>query len=168
MHIRRVQEEEKNNVTASVRTDREVIEKEKINSLRNQSFSYLCIKGIHVELEVAGEGDKILPLHNNRRIFAVKSLRFNRRGKVVRQPLARPLHMGQRPRIHNSALCLPSVAEAQTRSPELVHVLLGEAVEVDGFEEVVEDKAGIVPLHEEDKVDGDGQGYGVDLGKGED
>ncbi len=142
--------------------------KRKTNGLKIQSFSYLCIKGIHVELEVAGEGDKILPLHYNRRIFAVEPLRFNRRRKVVRQPLARPLDVRQSPRIDDSALRLPPVAEAEARSPELVHVLLGEAVEIDGFEEVVEDQAGIVPLHEEDKVDGDGEADGVDLGKGED
>ncbi len=76
--------------------------------------------------------------------------------------------MGQSSRIDDSALSLPSVAEAQARSPEAVHVLLGEAVEIDRLKEVVEDKPGVVPLHQEDEVDGDGKAHGVDLGKGED
>ena len=128
----------------------------------------LSIEWIHQEIKVTVELDEVFPRHDDTGVHALVDESLHRVPRVVGPRLPVLQDPGEREIVHQRALGLPRVGEAEGRHPDLALHRVGQRVEVVRVAEVVELQPRVNPLHQQDEVHGVGELQGGDLGEGED
>ena len=128
----------------------------------------LSIEWIHQEIKVAVELDEVFTRHDDTRVHALVDESLHRVPRVVGPRLPVLQDPGERQIVHQRALGLPRVGEAEGRHPDLALHRVGQRVEVVRVAEVVELQPRVDPLHQQDEVHGVGELQSGDLGEGED